>query len=167
MTVTTSTHHMNIGLSERDLRGVDNLLCRVLADEFVLYTKLRKYHWNVTGPMFFTLHELFEQHYTTVSTAIDNVAERSRALGQPATGTMAAYTSNTILREEPAHNPRATMMIASILDDHEAIIRALRHDIDMCEHEFSDAGTADFLTGLMEQHEEMAWMLRALLSETV
>jgi starvation-inducible DNA-binding protein len=155
---------MNIGLKDDERAGVVELLNNNLADLHVLYVKLRNYHWNVTGPQFRSLHELFEEQYTAVGDAIDEVAERVRSLGGFATGSMAEFTKTARLSEEkPGNVPPARTMIANLVADHEAIIRQLREDIDTADDKLGDTGTADFLTGLMEAHEKMAWMLRAHL----
>jgi starvation-inducible DNA-binding protein len=154
----------NIGLKEEQRAGSIAVLNGHLADLHVLYVKLRNYHWNVTGPQFHSLHVLFEEQYTAVAAAIDEVAERVRSLGGFATGTMTEFTKNARLAEEkPGVVPSARDMVATLVGDHEAIIRQLREDVDRTDEEFHDVGTSDFLTGLMEAHEKMAWMLRAHL----
>lgn len=151
----------NIGLTAPQQSGVIATLNTLLADEFVLYTKTRNYHWHVTGPQFHELHKFFEEQYTALSDTVDAVAERVRALGGQALGTLAEYVEHTRLRETPGQAPRAQTMLAHLLADHETVIRQLRQDVDVCVETFHDAGTSDFLTGLMEQHEKTAWMLRA------
>jgi starvation-inducible DNA-binding protein len=154
---------IEIGLNAKERAGVCNLLDTLLADEFVLYTKTRKFHWNVTGPHFSELHKFFESQYEALDEIMDEVAERSRALGQEATGTLKEFVANTRLKEAPGKNPEATAMIANLLADHETLVRCLRADLETAQHKYHDAGTADFMTGLLEQHEKMAWMLRAYL----
>jgi starvation-inducible DNA-binding protein len=136
-----------------------------LADQYVLYTKTRNYHWNVTGMQFNDLHKFFESQYTAIDASIDAVAERIRALGGMTTATLAEFSKNSRLKEHPAKYPDAKVMISNLLADHEATIRNLRKDIDACDKKHHDTGTADFLTGLMEDHEKMAWMLRAFLEK--
>jgi starvation-inducible DNA-binding protein len=152
-----------IGLSEEVRDRVTGILNRTLADEHVLYVKTRNYHWNVTGPQFHSLHEMLEDFYQKLSPLADDVAERVRQMGGRALGTMAEFRQQTRLSEQPGEAPEARQMIQNLLADHEQIIRDLRQDIDVCADELKDQGTADFLTGLMEQHEKMAWMHRAFL----
>jgi starvation-inducible DNA-binding protein len=152
-----------VGLSDADLAGVGEILNTLLADEYVLYTKTRNYHWNVTGPQFNDLHRFFERQYEALSEVVDEVAERARTLGAPAHATLREFSEATRLSESPGDYPDAMTMIANLLDDHEAIIRTLRTDLETCSERYHDIGTNDFLTGLMERHEKMAWMLRSFL----
>ncbi|MEO7653353.1 MAG: DNA starvation/stationary phase protection protein, partial [Bryobacteraceae bacterium] len=122
---------------------------------------MRNYHWNVTGPHFAQLHLLFGKQYEEVDDVIDNAAERIRALGGNAPGTLAEFQKLARLKEEPGVLPAAEKMIQQLVANHEAVIRSLRADLKTVAAEFGDDGTADFLTGLMEQHEKMAWLLRA------
>ena len=153
----------NIGLSPGDRESVVALLNLLLADEYVLYTKTRNYHWNVKGPHFHDLHKFFESQYEAIDETIDEVAERARTLGGAAAATLVEFVHATRLKEQPGTLPTATQMISNLVDDHEAIIRILRVDQEACTALYHDAGTADFLTGLMEEHEKMAWLLRAHL----
>jgi len=153
----------NIGLSVEQGKGVVKILNAILADEYLLYTKTRNYHWNVVGPQFHDLHKFFETQYDELNEIVDEVAERSRAIGGQALGTMAEFLKHTRLKEETGHYPDARDMIANLLADHEALSCQLRLDLEACTAQHHDAGTTDFLTGLMEQHEKMAWMLRAFL----
>ena len=153
----------NIGLSDAQQKGVAQILTDLLADEYVLYTKTRNYHWNVVGPQFNDLHKFFEGQYEALNAIVDDVAERVRALGAPAIGTLAEFVQHTRLKEHPGHFPDAHVMLANLLADHEMVIQRLRVDLETCADEYHDMGTNDFLTGLMEQHEKMAWMLRAFL----
>lgn len=154
----------NIGLSDAQRRGVVDILTALLADEYVLYTKTRNYHWNVVGPQFNDLHKFFEAQYNELNTIVDDVAERARTLGGSAIGTLAEFLERTRLAEQPGHYPPARNMLANLLADQENVIRQLRVDLDTCADTYQDLGTNDFLTGLMEQHEKMAWMLRAFLA---
>ena len=154
---------VNIGLSQRQRQGVVEILSRLLADEYVLYTKTRNYHWNVVGPQFNDLHKFLEGQYEALDEVIDDVAERARALGGHAVGTLAEITRLARLKEQPGRHPSARQMLQDLLLDHEALIQTLRRDLETATDPHKDAGTADFLTGLMEQHEKMAWMLRAFL----
>jgi starvation-inducible DNA-binding protein len=153
----------NIGLNDKSRGGVADILATLLADEFVLYTKTRNYHWNVVGPQFNDLHKFFEAQYEKLEEFIDEVAERARSLGVPALGSMQAFLKHTRLKEQMGAPPTAMDMIANLLADHETIIRALRKDLDVVSETFGDEGTTDFVTALMEEHEKMAWMLRAFL----
>jgi starvation-inducible DNA-binding protein len=155
--------HPKIGLSDEQRQGVVGILNTLLADEYLLYTKTRNYHWNVVGPQFNDLHKFFEAQYNALNEIVDDVAERSRALGGSALGTMTEFLKFTRLKEESGYYPEARNMIANLLADHEALICHLRVDLETCAEAYHDAGTNDFLTGLMEQHEKMAWMLRAIL----
>ena len=154
----------NIAINDGDRVAVVEILNHLLADEYVLYTKTRNCHWNVTGPQFNDLHKFFEAQYEAVDGIIDEVAERARSLGGRAWGTLAEFAKATRLREEAGEAPVAKDMLARLLADHEAIVRTLRVDLVTVGDKPGDAGTNDFLTGLMEQHEKMAWMLRAFLA---
>jgi starvation-inducible DNA-binding protein len=153
----------NIGLLDEHRDGVAKILNALLSDEYLLYTKTRNYHWNVLGPQFNDLHKFFEEQYNDLNEIVDDVAERARSLGGWALGTLAEFSQNTRLKEHPGHYPKARDMLANLLKDHEAIIQTLRVDLERCADQYKDMGTNDFLTGLMEKHEKMAWMLRAFL----
>jgi len=163
MTLTMQARRPELGLSDTDLAGAAQILNTLLADEYVLYTKTRNYHWNVTGPQFNDLHRFFERQYEQLNEVVDEVAERARSLGTPALGTLNEFSEATRLSEQADVYPDAMTMIANLLDDHEAIIRTLRTDLETCTERYHDIGTNDFLTGLMERHEKMAWMLRSFL----
>jgi starvation-inducible DNA-binding protein len=151
----------NIGIAEKNLKSSTALLNTCLADAQILYTKLRKYHWNVKGDNFMELHKLFESHYEQMAESIDEIAERVSQLGAMAIGTTSEFSKHSQLKEAPGKNPANNMdMVKELLEDHEAVIRSLRDGIDKADEEFKDAGTADFLTGLMQAHEKMAWTLR-------
>ena len=154
----------DIGLSDTQRQGVVGILNTVLADEFLLYTKTRRFHWNVEGPNFSELHALFQKQYEQLELIIDDVAERARALGGIAAGSMEEYLELTRLDEERGRRYDAPAMIAALLVDHEKLVRMLRADIESCAEDHADDGTTDFLTGLMQVHEKMAWMLRAYLA---
>ncbi len=154
---------LNIGLTEEQRQGVVNLLNQDLSDAYLLLVKTKKYHWDVTGPEFRTLHQLWEEHYEKLTLNIDAIAERVRKLGGFPVGTMEGFLKVTTLKEHSGEVPTSTQMVAQLVEDHEQIIRNLREHIDNCSDSFHDAGTADFLTGLMEEHEEMAWMLRSFV----
>ncbi len=153
----------NIGLTDNQRKSVVHLLSTLLADEYVLYTRTRNYHWNVDGPHFNDLHKFFESQYETLDGNIDEIAERIRALGHKTPATLGEFLKATRLKENPIH-VGAKEMVSFLLFDHETIIRALRSDVEETAKQ-GDAGTSDFLTGLMEQHEKTAWMLRAISTE--
>ena len=153
----------NIGITDDHREGVQKILETLLADEYVLYTKTRNYHWNVVGPQFNDLHKFFESQYDALNDVVDEVAERARTLGGHAIGTLAEFVKQARLKEHPGQYPDASKMIANLVADHEALVRTLRADLATAMDKFGDAGTSDFLTGLMEKHEKMAWMLRAFL----
>jgi starvation-inducible DNA-binding protein len=150
----------DIGISDKNLKGITGILTNVLADAMVLYSKTRKFHWNVKGESFMELHKLFESQYKQLEEAIDEIAERINKLGSPVIGTLKEFTDNSSLKETPGKYPVKEGMLKELLGDHEAVIKALRKFIDECDEKYKDAGTADFLTGLMEEHETIAWTLR-------
>lgn len=155
---------LNIALSDRSRNGVVALLKPLLADAYVLYTKTRKFHWNVTGPHFTELHKLFEAQYDALAEEIDEIAERIRSLGSLAPGSLAEFGKLARLKESLKDDLDASDMLSALLADHETLIRQLRGDVTTCG-ELGDDGSADFLTGLMEAHEKTAWMLRATLDQ--
>lgn len=150
----------DIGISEKNLQTVTGILSNVLADAMILYSKTRKFHWNVKGESFMELHKLFEGQYNQLEEAIDEIAERINKLGKPVIGTLKEFLQLTSLKEAPAKYPGKNEMLKELLGDHETVIKALRKNIDDCNNKCKDAGTADFLTGLMEKHETIAWTLR-------
>ncbi|MFY3740722.1 MAG: starvation-inducible DNA-binding protein [Candidatus Nitrosomirales archaeon] len=152
-----------IALSDNERQGVVEILSRVLSDTYVLYTKTKNYHWNVVGPQFNDLHKFFDSQYKELDEAVDEIAERIRMLGGRSIGTLTEFLQHTELKEEPGRYPDARRMISNLLADHEAIIRNLRADADACDEKYHDMGTNDFLLELMQNHEKMAWMLRAFL----
>jgi starvation-inducible DNA-binding protein len=153
-----------IGLTEKSLKKSVEILSTILADEHTLYIKTRKFHWNVAGESFMELHKLFQEQYTELEVVIDEVAERINKLGSPTIGTMKEFCERTRLKETPNKYPMQKEMLQELLKDNEAIIMHLRKDIEEAAVKIMDAGTADFLTGLMEQHETVAWKLRRYLS---
>jgi len=154
---------LNIGISRDNQQAVASILNALLADEYVLYTKTRNYHWNVVGPQFNDLHRFFEAQYEALDDIVDEVAERVRSVGGQALGTLAEFAKHARLTERIGEYPDARGMLAALLGDHETLVRQLRGDLDVVMDKHGDAGTNDFLTGLMEKHEKMAWMLRAFL----
>lgn len=155
---------LNIGISEKDLNQSVTLLSAVLANEMTLYIKTRKSHWNVSGESFMELHKLFENQYVQLEKSIDEIAERIGKLGQKTIGTMQEFSKLSSLKESPGKYTSSKDMIKELLADHETVIIQLRNDIDECAEKNKDAGTADFLTGLLEQHETTAWVLRRYLN---
>lgn len=154
---------LNIGLSEEQRNGVCELLNRDLANSYLLLIKTKKYHWDVTGPEFRSLHQLWEEQYQILTETIDSIAERVRQLGNFPVGTAQGFLEFASIKEHSGDVPTSDQMVANLVEDHEEIIRSLREHIDQCSDNFHDEGTADFLTGLMEGHEEMAWMLRSFI----
>lgn len=153
----------NIGLSTKKLKGITDILSNVLADAMVLYTKTRKFHWNVSGNSFMELHKLFEKQYKMLEEAIDEIAERINKLGAKTPGTMQEFLDMAFLKESPGKYPAQQEMIKELLKDHEAVIIQLRKFIDDCDEKFGDIGTSDFLTDLLKEHETIAWTLRRYL----
>ncbi len=153
----------NIGITDRNLTSVSAILATSLSNLMVLYTKTRKFHWNVSGDSFMEIHKLFESQYTQLEEAIDEVAERIGKLGFKAIGTMQEFLEQATIKETPGKNPVQKEMIRELLKDHESIITVTRKNIDDCDEKYKDAGTADLLTGLMQQHETIAWTLRRYL----
>lgn len=155
---------INIGIAENDRTQIVSILTKILADEYVLYTKTRNYHWNVVGPHFSDYHKLFGDQYDALDADIDDIAERIRSLGAKTPSTLAEFGKSARLQEHPGVYPNAQTMMSNILADHESIVRTLRGDVESCV-KHNDAGTADFLTGLLEKHEKTAWMIRSLLEK--
>jgi len=155
---------MNIGISEKNLKNSADLLSVVLANEITLYTKTRKFHWNVAGESFMELHKLFEAQYTQLEESIDEIAERIGKLGHKTIGTMQEFSKLSTIKESPGKYPSSKDMLVELLKDHETVIILLRKNIEEAGEKNKDAGTADFFTGLMEQHETIAWKLRRYLN---
>ena len=152
-----------LGLSKENRKGVIDVLNLVLADEHALYTKLRNYHWNVVGAQFFALHEMFEDQYNIIKEEADVIAERVRAHGGFAIGTMKEFSERTRLTEQPGDYPVARTMVKNLVDDHETMVRNLREDAKTCADTYNDVGTEDLFIGLLQKHEDMAWMLRSFI----
>jgi starvation-inducible DNA-binding protein len=150
---------IDIGIDAPGRAAVIDVLRRLLADEFRLYLKTRNFHWNVVAPNFHELHKFFESQYEALDDTVDAVAERIRSLDALAPGGLSEYTGLARLSDAPV-GLDAAAMIAALLADHQALARTLRVDIEVAEGA-NDAGTADFLTSLLEEHEKTAWMLRA------
>ncbi len=151
----------NLGIDDKDRASVIEILNALLADEYVLYTKTRNYHWNVVGPQFNDLHKFFAEQYEAIDDFVDDVAERARTLGGYAIATLGEIVEAARLKEHRGQYPSANDMLENLLADHETLVRQLRADADAAAGKYHDAGTNDFLVGLMEEHEKMAWMLRS------
>jgi starvation-inducible DNA-binding protein len=153
----------NIGLTEDALGSVAHELNHILADEYLLYTKTRNAHWNIEGPNFHTMHLFFEAQYTALDDILDGVAERIRSLGHYAPATLVSFLQLTHLTEQIREKNDSAGFIKELLGDHEIIIISLRALITVFAEKMHDLGTSDYVTGLMETHEKMAWMLRSHL----
>jgi starvation-inducible DNA-binding protein len=152
---------IEIGIEAGDRRAVAEGLAGLLADTYTLYLKTHNFHWNVTGPMFNTLHLMFEQQYNELALAVDLVAERIRALGHPAPGSYAQFARLSSIEEETGV-PRAEAMIRQLVEGQEAVARTARKAFPVAERAF-DQATLDLLTQRLQAHEKNAWMLRSLL----
>jgi starvation-inducible DNA-binding protein len=153
----------NIGITEESRKAVAIELQKLLADEFLLYTKTRNAHWNVEGPDFHSMHLFFESQYQQLEEIVDSVAERIRSLGHYALGTLKGFLDNTHLTESSRSTNDSKGFIAELLEDHDSIIEFIRANIDPFASKYEDYGSSDFITGLMESHEKLAWMLRSHL----
>ena len=154
---------IDIGISEPARREITGGLARLLADSYTLYLKTHNYHWNVTGPQFNTLHTMFETQYTELAVAVDDIAERIRALGFPAPGSYAAFAKLTSVAEETGQ-PSAEEMIERLVAGQETVVRTAREVFPLAEAA-NDQPTADLLTQRMQLHEKNAWMLRSMLAD--
>ena len=153
---------INIGIDPQDRVAIADGLSRLLADTYTLYLKTHNFHWNVTGPMFNTLHTMFEEQYTELATAVDEIAERIRALGVTAPGSYAQFSELTEIHEERG-SPSAEAMIAQLVEDQETVVRTARSIFPVVDNA-GDEPTADLLTQRMQVHEKTAWMLRSMIS---
>jgi starvation-inducible DNA-binding protein len=152
---------INIGISDSDRQEIADGLSRLLADTYTLYLKTHNYHWNVTGPMFNTLHLMFEVQYNELALAVDLIAERIRALGHPAPGTYRQYAELSSIAED-TDSPTATEMIARLVEGQETVARTARTVFKVVDAA-GDEPSADLLTQRMQVHEKTAWMLRSML----
>ena len=155
---------VNIGIDAKQRAKIADGLSRLLADTFALYLKTHNFHWNVTGPMFNTLHTMFMGQYTELWNAADPIAERIRALGHPAPGSYAAFGKLSSLPDAPATPPKALEMVRILVEGHEAVARTARGMLDLVD-DADDEPTTDLLTQRLTVHEQTAWMLRSLLEE--
>jgi starvation-inducible DNA-binding protein len=151
-----------LGIAEQDRIEIAEGLSKLLADTYTLYLKTHKYHWNVTGPMFQTLHLMFETQYNELALAVDLIAERIRALDVLAPGSYSEFAKLATIQED-TDNPRATEMIARLVDGQETVVRTARSLFPLVDRAH-DEPTADLLTQRMQVHEKTAWMLRSLLA---
>lgn len=154
---------INIGIEEKDRKEIAEGLSRLLADTYTLYLKTHNFHWNVTGPMFQTLHLMFETQYNELALAVDLIAERIRALGFPAPGTYTQFKELSSIKEETGV-PNSEQMIRLLVEGQESVIRTARSIFPLTE-KVNDEPTADLLTQRMQLHEKTAWMLRSLLAK--
>jgi starvation-inducible DNA-binding protein len=155
---------INIGIDEADRAAIAAGLSRLLADTYTLYLTTHNFHWNVTGPMFNTLHAMFMAQYTELWNAVDPVAERIRSLGHPAPGSYAAYGKLASIPDAPAAPPAAMEMVRILKEGHEAVARTARSVFPLADRA-GDEPTADLLTQRLTVHEQTAWMLRSLLQD--
>ena len=155
--------NIDIGINEKDRSEIAIGLGKLLADTYSLYLKTHNFHWNVTGPMFQTLHLMFETQYNELALAVDLIAERIRSLGFPAPGTYSEFARLSSIRETSG-TPKAEEMIQILVEGQEAIVRTARSVFPVAENA-SDEATADLLTQRIQLHEKTAWMLRSLLEE--
>jgi starvation-inducible DNA-binding protein len=153
--------NINIGINEQDRQDIANGLSKLLADTYTLYLKTHNFHWNVTGPMFQTLHLMFETQYTELALAVDLIAERIRSLGVYAPGTYKQFSALSSIKEEDGI-PKAQDMIRLLVEGQESVVRTARSLYDVVE-KANDEATADLLTQRIQLHEKTAWMLRSLL----
>jgi starvation-inducible DNA-binding protein len=152
-----------IGISDKHLHKNVSILSVLLADEMTLYIKTRKFHWNVSGDSFMELHKLFESQYSGLEETIDAVAERINKLGSKTIGTMHEFSELTRLKEHPDKYPNQKEMMKELLKDHDSLIVEIRKDIEESDKN-KDAGTTDFLTRILQEHETTAWTLRRYLN---
>ena len=155
---------INIGISEKDRLQIAKGLSHLLADTYTLYLTTHNFHWNVTGPMFNTLHQMFMAQYTELWMAVDPIAERIRSLGHPAPGSYAQFTKLASVPDAPLNPPKALEMVRILVTGHEAVARTARQLFPVAD-KASDEPTADLLTQRLTVHEQTAWMLRSLLEE--
>ena len=159
-----STAAIHIGIGEKDRAAIAAGLSKLLADTYTLYLTTHNFHWNVTGPMFNSLHDMFMQQYTELWNAVDPIAERIRSLGHVAPGSYAQYGMLSSVPDAPAAPPKAMEMVRILVQGHEAVARTARELFPLVE-QASDEPTADLLTQRLTVHEQTAWMLRSILEE--
>ena len=159
--MTNATQPIDIGIAESDRVAIADGLSRTLADTYTLYLKTHNYHWNVTGPLFNTLHLMFEEQYNELWIAVDLIAERIRSLGQPAPGSYTQFAALTRISEADGV-PTAQEMLADLVVGHEAVAKTAREVFGVAD-DANDQSTADLLTQRLQVHEKIAWMLRSML----
>lgn len=152
-----------IGITNENKLAVAEILSKLLADEFVLYTKTLNAHWNIEGPDFHAMHIFFESQYGQLADLMDGVAERIRTIGHYAPATLKEFLELTHLSEASDRKNNSQGFIKDLLSDHDSIIEFIRGSINAINDKYQDAGTGDYITGFIEKHEKMAWMLRAHL----
>lgn len=157
-----STTVLNTGIEESKRKEISQGLKTLLAESYTLYLKTHKYHWNVTGPMFQTLHLMFEEHYTALALAVDEIAERVRVLGELAPGSYSEFAELSSVKEDPSSDTPAQKMIENLLKDHEQITRTSKEILKVLDGA-NDEGTVSLLGARIEYHEKTAWMLKSLL----
>jgi starvation-inducible DNA-binding protein len=155
---------INIGISEKDRASIADGLSRLLADTYTLYLTTHNFHWNVTGPMFNTLHAMFMSQYTELWNAVDPIAERIRSLGHVAPGSYAQFGKLASIKDAPTVPPKAMAMVRILVEGHEAVARTARGILPLAD-KAGDEPTADLLTQRLTVHEQAAWMLRSLLED--
>ncbi len=155
---------INIGIADKDRAAIAKGLSKLLADTYTLYLTTHNFHWNVTGPMFNSLHAMFMAQYTELWTAVDPLAERIRALGHPAPGSYAQFSKLSSVPDAPASPPKAMEMVRILVEGHEAVARTARAIFPLVD-KAGDEPTADLLTQRLTVHEQTAWMLRSILED--
>ena len=163
-TARSTASAINIGINDKDRAAIAKGLSRLLADTYTLYLTTHNFHWNVTGPMFNSLHAMFMTQYTELWTAVDPVAERIRSLGHPAPGSYAQFSKLSSVPDVPVVPPKAMEMVRILVQGHEAVARTARELFPVVD-KASDEPTADLLTQRLTVHEQTAWMLRSILEE--
>jgi len=162
--VSGRTPSINIGISDANRAAIAAGLSKLLADTYTLYLTTHNFHWNVTGPMFNTLHAMFMEQYTELWNAVDPIAERIRSLGHPAPGSYAQFGELASIKDAPATPPKAMEMVRILVEGHEAVAKTARKIFPIAD-EAGDQPTADLLTQRLDVHEKTAWMLRSLLED--
>ncbi len=163
MTDNVKTIKPDLGLKPEAYAGIGEIFTKLLANEHILYMKLRKFHWNVTGMNFFSLHNAFEMFYTALGQEIDATAEKIREYGHMAPGTLAEMLELASLSEQPGVNPDARTMVNDIVADMETMVRFLHKAIETVDDQYDDEAAEDYLTGLMHAYQKNAWMARAFI----
>lgn len=154
--------NLNTGINESKREEIAGALSGLLAESYTLYLKTHKYHWNVTGPMFQSLHIMFEEHYNALALAVDEIAERIRVLGVKAPGSYSEFSKNSQVKEDPSLDTSAEQMVKNLLADHEQVVRTAKDILSLLE-DANDEGTNSLLGARIEYHEKTAWMLKSLI----